>query len=60
MEDVTVEGYNIPKKSRIIVNASAIGRDPNAWSENAEEFYPERFIGSNIDLQGHNFDCKWA
>ncbi|GMN69672.1 hypothetical protein TIFTF001_038720 [Ficus carica] len=31
-------------------------RDPNAWSENAEEFYPERFIGSNIDLQGHHFE----
>ncbi|KAF4404762.1 hypothetical protein G4B88_006148 [Cannabis sativa] len=57
MEDITIKGYYIPKKSRIIVNTWAIGRDPNVWSENVEEFYPERFIGSNInrDITGHDF-----
>ncbi|GLT48921.1 hypothetical protein SLA2020_225090 [Shorea laevis] len=54
-EDITVNGYDIPKKSRILVNAWAIGRDPVAWSENAEEFFPERFIGSNVDVRGHDF-----
>lgn len=55
-EDVTVNGYHIPRKSRIIVNAWAIGRDPIAWPENAEEFFPERFRDSDIDLRGHNFE----
>ncbi|XVF09635.1 hypothetical protein REPUB_Repub07fG0111000 [Reevesia pubescens] len=55
MEDIVIDGYYIPKKSRILVNVWAIGRDPNVWSNNVEEFFPERFIDSNIDLQGHDF-----
>ena len=55
-EDITIEGYHIPKKSRILVNVWAIGRDPNVWSKNVEEFYPERFIGKDIDVRGHNFE----
>ncbi|KAL5732081.1 hypothetical protein ACHQM5_004738 [Ranunculus cassubicifolius] len=54
-EDVTVNGYFIPKKSRVLVNTWAIGRDPHVWSDNVEEFYPERFSGSKIDVQGHDF-----
>ncbi|XP_021810845.1 cytochrome P450 CYP736A12-like [Prunus avium] len=56
MEDITVEGHDIPKKSTIFINVWAIGRDPNVWSENVEEFYPERFIDGNIDLRGHDFE----
>ncbi|EOY20997.1 Cytochrome P450 superfamily protein, putative isoform 2 [Theobroma cacao] len=55
MEDITIDGYFIPKKSRIIVNAWSMGRDPDVWSNNAEEFFPERFIDSNIDLRGQDF-----
>ncbi|KAK9929940.1 hypothetical protein M0R45_027007 [Rubus argutus] len=55
IEDITINGYDIPKKSRIIVNIWTIGRDPNVWSENVEEFYPERFMNNNIELQGHDF-----
>ncbi|XP_058094425.1 cytochrome P450 71AU50-like [Magnolia sinica] len=55
MEDCTVNSFHIPKKSRIIVNAWAIGRDPNVWS-NPEEFYPERFAGTSIDVRGHDFE----
>lgn len=54
MEDCTVDGFNITKNSRVIINVWAIGRDPNAWSD-PEEFIPERFIGSNIDVRGHDF-----
>ncbi|KAM7259965.1 hypothetical protein ACFE04_015706 [Oxalis oulophora] len=56
MEDITIDGFHIPNKSRIIVNLFAMGRDPSVWSHNVEEFYPERFIGSNVDLKGHNFE----
>ncbi|KAL0427546.1 UNVERIFIED_CONTAM: cytochrome [Sesamum latifolium] len=54
MEDCTVNGYDIPKASRIIINTHAIGRDPDAWSE-PEKFIPERFIGSEIDVRGQHF-----
>ncbi|XP_058094426.1 cytochrome P450 71AU50-like [Magnolia sinica] len=54
MEDCTVDRFHIPKKSHIIINAWAIGRDPNSWS-NPEEFYPERFIGTHIDVRGQDF-----
>ncbi|KAM1398276.1 hypothetical protein ACFX2I_015743 [Malus domestica] len=50
-----VDGYHIPKKSRVFINIWTIGRDPNVWSDNVEEFYPERFMNSNVDLQGHDF-----
>jgi len=56
MEDVVVGGYEIPKKSRVIINTWAIGHDSNVWSENVEEFYPERFIDRDIDLRGRHFE----
>ncbi|KAF6150760.1 hypothetical protein GIB67_020843 [Kingdonia uniflora] len=54
-EEIMIDGYLIPKNSRIIINIFAIGRDPNAWLKNIGEFYPERFIGTNIDLRGRDF-----
>ncbi|KAL1814065.1 hypothetical protein ACET3Z_024130 [Daucus carota] len=53
--DAVVDGYYIPKKSRILINTWAIGRDPGIWSENVEEFLPERFAGTDIDLRGKSF-----
>ncbi|XP_021833401.1 cytochrome P450 CYP736A12-like [Prunus avium] len=53
-EDCTVNGYHIPKKSRVIINAWAIGRDPSAWTD-AEEFIPERFEGSDVDVRGNHY-----
>ncbi|CAJ1951865.1 unnamed protein product [Sphenostylis stenocarpa] len=55
LEDITINGYYIKKKTRILINAWAIGRDPKVWSENAETFYPERFVNSDIDIRGHDF-----
>ena len=54
-EDITIEGYFIPRKSRIIVNTYTIGRDPSVWSDNVEEFHPERFVDDNVDVRGHDF-----
>ncbi|ESW24782.1 hypothetical protein PHAVU_004G159700 [Phaseolus vulgaris] len=53
-EDVIIDGYFIKKKSRIIVNAWAIGRDPNVW-DNAEIFDPTRFENNNVDIRGKDF-----
>ncbi|VAI26871.1 unnamed protein product [Triticum turgidum subsp. durum] len=41
--DCNIDGYDIPAKTRILVNGWAIGRDPKAW-ERLEEFMPERFL----------------
>ncbi|XP_027923251.1 cytochrome P450 CYP736A12-like [Vigna unguiculata] len=54
-QDICIDGYHIKKKTRILINAWAIGRDPKVWSENAEMFYPERFSDSDIDIRGHDF-----
>ncbi|KAK9114845.1 hypothetical protein Syun_021642 [Stephania yunnanensis] len=54
-KDVVVDNYFIPKKARIIINVWAIGRDPNAWSDSAEEFDPSRFANSDIEVYGQDF-----
>lgn len=53
-EECTIDGFCIPKKCRVIINGWAIGRDPTTWPR-AEEFYPERFDGSDIDIRGRHF-----
>ena len=55
MEDIEINGYYISKKSRLIIIFWVIGRDPDAWSDNVVEFYPERFMNNNIDLRGRDF-----
>jgi len=54
-ETCEIDGYHIPVKSKVIVNAWAIGRDPNSWTD-PERFYPERFIDSAVDYKGNNFE----
>ena len=54
-EDVELCGYTIPKNSQVLVNAWAIGRDPVLW-ENPLAFQPERFMDSEVDVYGHNYE----
>ncbi|KAA3467385.1 premnaspirodiene oxygenase-like isoform X2 [Gossypium australe] len=54
-ERCEVNGYEIPAKTKVIVNAWAIGRDSNYWNE-AERFNPERFINCSVDYKGANFE----
>ncbi|EXB94457.1 Cytochrome P450 71A1 [Morus notabilis] len=52
---VEIDGYDIPDKTRIFVNAWTIGRDLESW-EDQEAFKPERFVGIPIDFGGTNFE----
>ncbi|CAN1169141.1 Cytochrome P450 71AU50 [Linum perenne] len=54
-EDVDIGGYKVTKGTRIFVNTWTIGRDPAIWDA-PEEFNPERFIGKEIDVKGHDFE----
>ncbi|KAE8654191.1 Cytochrome P450 71D10 [Hibiscus syriacus] len=54
-ENCEINGYQIPAKTRVIINAWAIARDPNYWIE-PETFYPERFLNSSSDYKGTNLE----
>ncbi|XAR73808.1 hypothetical protein NMG60_11007902 [Bertholletia excelsa] len=55
-EDAEVAGYYIPAKCRVMINAWAIGRDPNSWDD-PDSFKPSRFLEENVpDFKGSNFE----
>ncbi|PKI66075.1 hypothetical protein CRG98_013570 [Punica granatum] len=54
-ERCEINGFDIPKKARVIVNAWAIGRDPAYWKE-PETFNPDRFLGNPIEFLGNSFE----
>ncbi|KZV18242.1 hypothetical protein F511_28108 [Dorcoceras hygrometricum] len=55
-ENCTIDNkYQVPAKTRVIFNATAIGMDPKYW-ENPGNFFPERFLNSDIDFRGQHFE----
>jgi cytochrome P450 family 1 subfamily D len=53
MQHASVNGYDVPRGTRIIVNTWSVGRDPAAWDD-VDEFRPERFLGSDVDFRGRH------
>lgn len=53
--DVEIAGFTVQKGSKVLVNAWAIGRDESTW-DNPLIFMPERFLGSDLDVKGRNFE----
>ncbi|GKV29387.1 hypothetical protein SLEP1_g38320 [Rubroshorea leprosula] len=54
-ERCEIDGYEIPEKSRVVINAWAIGRDPKYWTQ-ADKFLPNRFLDSTADYKGSNYE----
>ncbi|EEF30502.1 cytochrome P450 71A1 [Ricinus communis] len=50
---VKLQGYDIPAKTRVLINTWAIQRDHNLW-DRPEEFLPERFLNSPDDDSGND------
>ncbi|KAL6649969.1 hypothetical protein ACP70R_014193 [Stipagrostis hirtigluma subsp. patula] len=55
-EDTSMDGYDIPAGTLVFVNVWAIGRDAAVWGDTAEEFRPERFVGSGVDVKGQDLE----
>ena len=55
-EDASVDSYDIPAGTLVFANVWAIGRDPAVWGDDADEFRPERFVGSSVDVKGQDFE----
>ncbi|KAL1544074.1 premnaspirodiene oxygenase-like isoform X2 [Salvia divinorum] len=53
-ESCQINGYTIPAKMRVLVNAWAIQRDPKYWTD-PETFKPERFLNEpTMDFAGND------
>ncbi|KAG5575287.1 hypothetical protein H5410_055421, partial [Solanum commersonii] len=55
MKKSTLEGFELQPRTIVYVNAWAIARDPEIW-ENPEEFMPERFLNSDINFKGQDYE----
>ncbi|KAM3318348.1 hypothetical protein ACQJBY_035846 [Aegilops geniculata] len=60
LRHVEIGGYDVPARTRVLVNVWAIGRDPASWGQDADEFKPERFETDGrhvkVDLRGAHFE----
>jgi len=53
--EVQLCGHHVPKNTQVWVNVWCITHDPSVWT-NPESLIPERFLESEIDFKGRNFE----
>ncbi|PHU29623.1 hypothetical protein BC332_01716 [Capsicum chinense] len=53
--ETDINGYTIPRKTKVMVNAWAIGRDSKYWND-AESFKHERFEHNSMNFIDNNFE----
>lgn len=54
--NTTLQGYNIPKGTNVIVNIWALHRDPSFWKD-PDSFIPERFLDAEGKFVFPDGDC---
>ncbi|KAK4801849.1 hypothetical protein SAY86_000052 [Trapa natans] len=54
-EGCKIGQFEIPEKTRVLVNLFSIGRDPKYWTE-PETFDASRFLESTVDFKGSNLE----
>ncbi|KAH7352857.1 hypothetical protein KP509_19G067600 [Ceratopteris richardii] len=54
-ENSKICGYNLPHSTIACINVWVIGRDSKLWKDPLR-FYPERFLDSNMDVRGQDFE----
>ncbi|CAH8368926.1 unnamed protein product [Eruca vesicaria subsp. sativa] len=54
-ETTVVNGFTIPRDSKMFINVWAIHRNPDVW-ENPLEFDPSRFLNKSYDFNGNDFN----
>ncbi|XP_022934356.1 3,9-dihydroxypterocarpan 6A-monooxygenase [Cucurbita moschata] len=58
LDDCIINGTLVKAKTRVLVNAYAVMRDPESWSE-PDRFLPERFLeGSHENIGSHRMEMK--
>ncbi|KAL0364617.1 UNVERIFIED_CONTAM: cytochrome [Sesamum angustifolium] len=53
IEKCSINSYEIQRGTLVYIKSWAIARDPKIW-RNPDEFVPERFLDSEIDVRGHH------
>ncbi|XP_057726584.1 cytochrome P450 76T24-like [Arachis stenosperma] len=52
---VELGGFTVLNNAQILVNVWSLGRDSSIWA-NPNSFEPERFLDTEIDFKGNNFE----